>query len=101
MGLTTILIGSLFFGGILGLLYYGGLWVTISRFIADQQYFRLILLVSFFLRIAMAIGGFYLLLRFTRHWQALALALAGFVLSRIIITKIIANRPVFRDELKL
>jgi F1F0 ATPase subunit 2 len=66
-------------GGMLGLLFFGGLLLTVEKFI-HHEWREIAMVVSFFLRTLLAIGGFYFLMegQFTRA----LIALAGFVAAR-------------------
>lgn len=78
-------------GLLLGSLYFGGLWITVKRFTAGTRYSRRLVFASFLVRTLIVLLGFYWLIKLTTYWQAPALALAGFVISRIIITKIVVG----------
>ena len=73
------------------MVYFGGLWITLNRFIAGENHFYFPVIVSFVIRIVFVVAGFYALLQMTRQWQALAIALAGFIIARIVITKIVSG----------
>lgn len=66
-------------GAMLGSLYFGGLWLTVSH----AQHWRnpgLGVAVSLFLRLAMVAMGLYLL--GDGHWQRYAAAVPGLLLAR-------------------
>jgi len=88
--IESILLGFIV-GLVLGFLYFGGLWVTVKRFTAGARHSRQLVLVSFLVRTLIVLLGFYWLLTLTTHWQVTALALAGFIVSRLIITKIVVG----------
>ena len=67
----------------LGLLYFGGLWLTILRLTASQNPWHL-MVGSWLLRLSIALVGFYFLL--DRHWTYLLFGLAGFAIARLILT---------------
>ncbi|GAB4355442.1 MAG: hypothetical protein Kow0060_07410 [Methylohalobius crimeensis] len=67
-------------GAALGILFYGGLWITVRRL---PQIHRpaLWMTTSFILRMAGVVGGFYLLM--AGDWRRLAALLLGFVPVRL------------------
>ncbi|MDD4161367.1 MAG: ATP synthase subunit I [Methanothrix sp.] len=71
---------SFFMGVVLGVFYFGGLWLTIKRLPHSQQP-TLLSLGSFFARSLVCILGFYLIIG--RGIEAILLCLAGFVLTKI------------------
>lgn len=73
-------------GALIGYLYFRGLWWTVRRMTETQNRDRTpygLALFSFAVRSAMALAGFYLLLSLL-GWEAMALALAGFIAVRIV-----------------
>ena len=66
-------------GALLGLFYFAGLWVTVSR-LPDAKNPALLTLGSFLLRTLIALAGFYLLMAGS-VFNLLA-SLAGFILAR-------------------
>ena len=76
-----------FLGGFgIGLFYFGGLWLTVSKLPLAKHPYRF-MFSSFFLRLVLSLGGFYLLV-----CQAMALpkyvviltGMLGFFLARMI-----------------
>lgn len=67
-------------GWMLGLFFFGGLWWTVRR-LPTTNHPALLLMGSLVLRMAVALAGFYLLLRL--HWQAVLIALVAFTLTRL------------------
>ena len=92
METAIVILISLLIGGILGTLYFGGLWITINRFVEGRKYSRLMFITSFMVGAAIVVMGFYMLLKITHQWQLLGVALVGFVISRVIITKAIMRK---------
>ena len=90
MAITGLI--SLATGGILGVAYFGGLWITIRRFVAGTKHAHFLIVLSFLLRTVVVVSGFYLLLLFTHQWQAVAVALVGFIISRMIITRVVTDK---------
>lgn len=63
-------------------IYFGGLWGTVRRLQGASRP-KLLLLGSFLVRTALVLAGFYLLLRgLDAQWEALGLALLGFLVGR-------------------
>lgn len=78
MNLTDILF-SLSSGMLLGLFYFGLLWVTV-RSLNSLRRPALYVALSFFARTAVCIFGFYLVMQ--TDWRQLLIALLGFILMR-------------------
>ncbi len=76
-------------GVALGAIFYGGLWWSVRRLCGKTggAWF----FAGFLLRVLIALGGFYAIAR--RDWHGLAACLAGFIVSRIAITRLIRARP--------
>ncbi len=69
-------------GMLLGAVFFGGLWWTVQRITgSDSPY--LVMAVSFFVRAAVVLVGFYLLVR--ADWPFLIAALVGFIAARTIL----------------
>lgn len=66
-------------GAVLGLLYFGGLWLTLKK-IAKHQLSYWLVLASFLLRLALVLLVFYALL--INHWAYMAIALVSFLMMR-------------------
>jgi len=77
------LILSILLGCLLALFFFGGLWWTVQR-IAGSERPYLIAIISFLIRTAVILLGFYLLLRV--GWPYLMAALAGFIIGRMVLT---------------
>ena len=86
MNEALILSGDLLAGVLLGVLFFGGLWWTI-RMGPPSQWSGLVFSGSFLIRMAVAVAGFY----FVSHgnWRKLVACLAGFLLARIAVTRLI------------
>ena len=74
----------------LGAFFFSGLWWTVNRSLVSSQP-ALLILGSFLLRSVVAVGGFYLVLQ--GGWQHLAACMVGFLLSRMLVTRIIGQPP--------
>ena len=70
---------SFFIGILLGGAYFAGLWETVRKLPDAEKPFRRITL-SFALRMALVLSGFYLVMQ--GDWQRLASAMIGFLLMR-------------------
>ncbi len=81
---------SLLAGGMIGLMYFSGLWRTVQRLTVSARPYRLVA-VSFVGRLILALGGFYLLM--DGSWERLAAALGGFILVRAIMVKVLGRVP--------
>lgn len=74
-------------GGVaLGLVFYGGLWITLRR-LRSLPYPGLVFAGSFLLRTALVVGGILWLTQ--GHLARLAAVLAGFLLVRVVLTRMI------------
>lgn len=79
----------LFFGigAALGALYFGGLWLTV-RHVTKIRRPKTMLLVSFLGRVAIVLAGFYAMTQvFHGQWEALAVAMLGFVGARFLLIR--------------
>ena len=76
------LLSVFMFGFVLSGLYFGGLWITVQR-IQDVQHPARLLVISFLVRAALVLSGFYLLLRWIpARWELIGGALLGFLVGR-------------------
>ena len=72
-------------GGVLGALFFGGLWWTVRKALASNQP-ALWLLTSGLLRTSSTLAGFYFVAG--GDWQRLLACLVGFVMARQIVTRL-------------
>jgi len=84
------LASALLAGVVLGALFFGGLWWTIRRGLASRQP-ALWFIGSMLLRTGMVAAGFYFILG--DNWQRLLAGLAGFVIARLVVTRLIRAAP--------
>ncbi len=77
--LVTLLAG---FG--LGVVFYGGLWITI-RALPGSRHPTLLALGSFWGRTALVLGG--LILATGHRWQNAVACLAGFIVARMVLVR--------------
>ncbi len=78
-------------GGLLGALFFGGLWWTVKRGVSSQQP-ALWFLGSLLLRTGIALTGFYFIAR--QDWQRWLLCLLGFVLARAVVMRLTRPRVI-------
>lgn len=76
---------ALLAGSAIGLFYFGGLWLTVTR-IPSSSNPHLLLIGSFGLRLALTLAAFYSLTPW--GWQALAVAMAGLLVTRLVLTRV-------------
>jgi F1F0 ATPase subunit 2 len=72
-------------GAVVGAIFFGGLWLTVSRLLRTGRP-ALWVLGSFVLRCGVALLGFYLVA--DDGWQSLLACLLGFVMSRQLLTRL-------------
>jgi len=72
-------------GGLLGAMFFGGLWWTVKKGVSSKRPARLFL-GSLLLRTVLALAGFYFVSN--GHWQRLMLCLFGFVVARQLATRL-------------
>jgi len=82
--LFLYLIAAFTAGTALGAVYFTALWHTVRQLASAKSPARL-LLVSYVLRLAVVLTGFYLLMG-DGHWERLVAATLGFVIVRKILT---------------
>lgn len=70
-------------GMLTGAFYFGGLWWTVRRVIRSRSP-GFLAAASFFLRTAIALALFYIVME--KNWLRLAVCLAGFLIMRQILT---------------
>jgi F1F0 ATPase subunit 2 len=94
MNETLNLALALVAGVLLGAIYFGGLWWTVLKGSLSKQP-ALWFLGSLLLRTGIALAGFYFIAR--GHWEYLLVCLLGFVIARIIVTRLTraAGKPTY------
>jgi len=78
-------------GAIVGLFYFGGLWLTLNKLTGSRQW-GLWLGVSFLVRSTMAVAAFWLLA--AGDWRRILALAAGFTLVRFLRVKQMQPKPV-------
>lgn len=90
------LLPAVFAGILLGVIFFGGLWLTVNKGLGSKRA-TLIFLGSLILRMAIILIGFYFV--GGDSWQKMLACLGGFLIARIAITnitkKIKQTDPVF------
>ncbi|AMV73775.1 ATP synthase subunit I [Desulfuromonas carbonis] len=82
---TLLLVLVLVAGIALGGLFFGGLWWTVQKGVSSDRPW-LWFCVSLILRSGLVLIGFYLVA--AGDWQRLLLSLLGFILARLIVTRL-------------
>jgi len=84
-------------GGLLGGLFFGGLWWTVHK-LASSKRPALWILGSMLLRTSLTLAGFYLVAR--GHWERLVACLTGFIVARLIVTWLtrLKDKPTWLKE---
>lgn len=80
-------------GVLLGVLFFGGLWWTVQRGLASRRP-ALWFLGSFLLRTSVVLAGMYVVSR--GRWDVLAACLVGFVVARVIVTRLAGSPAEYR-----
>ena len=71
-------------GGLMGTLFFGGLWITVKEGVRSKSP-ALWFIGSFILRSAIAMTGFYYVAR--GSWQRSVICLVGFIIARLVIIR--------------
>jgi F1F0 ATPase subunit 2 len=82
MNETVSMILAFVAGIVLGVIFFGGLWLTVKKSMTSKLP-ALWVLGSFFLRISVTLLGFYFIAG--GNWQRLLCCLFGFVIARFIV----------------
>jgi F1F0 ATPase subunit 2 len=94
MNETLHLLMALVTGLLLGALFFGGLWWTVQKGVSSKRP-ALWFFGSLLVRTSIALAGFYFIAR--GHWQRLIVCLIGFVVARLIVTRLTqsAEKPAY------
>jgi F1F0 ATPase subunit 2 len=76
-------------GGVLGTIFFGGLWWTVRRGVSSQQP-ALWFLGSLLARMSVALAGFYFVS--DGHWERLVACLLGFLTARLAVTRLTRSK---------
>jgi F1F0 ATPase subunit 2 len=94
-----LLAGALTAGLFLGAIYFGGLWFTVRRGVSSQRP-ALWFFFSLLLRMGVALAGFNLVSG--GRWERLLACLLGFVVARLVITRLCKpsreDQPLAKEE---
>lgn len=85
MSELSILTTQLAAGAMLGVFFFGGLWITVKRALSSDRP-ALIFLGSLALRTCIVMLGFYYVSG--RHWQGFLACISGFMIVRLISTRL-------------
>src|ERR1017187_963323 len=80
MNETLTLVLAWVAGGVLGTVFFGGLWWTVRKGVSSKQP-ALWFFASLLVRMGIALAGFYFVGR--GHWERLVVGLLGFFLARL------------------
>ncbi len=81
-------------GLVLGIFFFGGLWLTVKNAVISQRP-ALWFIGSFLIRVTITLTGFYYLSQ--GSWKNLLISVSGFIIARTIIiylTKSIEEKPI-------
>jgi F1F0 ATPase subunit 2 len=92
MNELLILAFALVAGGLLGAVFFGGLWWTVVRAVSSKQP-ALWFFCSMLMRTGIVLSGFYFVSG--GDWKRLLASLLGFILARLVVTRLIraAQQP--------
>lgn len=79
-----VIVPGLLGGLLIGVVFFGGLFWTIQR-LPTAQNPALLFFVSFVVRTAIALGGFYVVA--AGNWQRVLVAAVGFFVARVILVR--------------
>ena len=94
MNETLTLVLAWVAGGVLGTIFFGGLWWTVLKGVSSKQP-ALWFFGSLLLRMSIALAGFYFVSG--GHWDRLLACLLGFVIARFLVTRL-TGPPVEHDN---
>lgn len=81
--LFSVILGLLA-GGLLGILFFGGLWWTVQKVVSSTQP-ALLLVSSLVLRTIVTVAGFYIIIS-RGNWRRLLACVFGFLAARVLVT---------------
>jgi F1F0 ATPase subunit 2 len=70
----------------IGVVFYGGLWLTV-RALPTSRHALLLVLASFWGRTGLAIGGLFLAM--DGSWQRALICLVGFAIGRVVLARLV------------
>ncbi|NJC26956.1 ATP synthase subunit I [Neolewinella antarctica] len=86
MNEILLMMAALVKGGLLGVFFFGGLWLTVRKAVASTSPARW-LLGSLILRVGIVVIGFYIVMQ-GANWLNGLVCLLGFVAARVIIFRL-------------
>ena len=97
MNETFRLMLALVTGLLLGAMFFGGLWWTVRKGVSSKRP-ALWFVGSLLVRTSIAVAGFYFIAR--GHWQRLIVCLIGFVVARLIVTRLTQSgeKPAYLEQ---
>jgi F1F0 ATPase subunit 2 len=95
---TTRLILNFFSGLLLGIVFFGGLWMTVNKTIKTNKP-AMLFLISFVLRMGLALFVFYLIS--LGGWQSLFICVIGFISARFAILRFTEKSPEKKKHFEL
>ncbi len=84
MNETVSLLLAFLAGIALGILFFGGLWLTVRKGLSSKRP-TLLFMGSLFVRVGLVLLGFYYV--GSNNWQSILVCLAGFLIARMVITR--------------
>ncbi len=84
MNECLLLVGAAAAGLFLGVFFFGGLWLTVRKGLLSQHP-ALWFVGSMFLRMSVALCGFYLVSG--RKWERMLACLLGFIVARFLVSQ--------------
>jgi F1F0 ATPase subunit 2 len=87
---------SILAGGMLGTMFFGGLWWTIRKSMVSAQP-ALWIFASLFVRMGVALTGFYFVAGM--YWQRWLACLLGFFVARVIVARITRGHEISSAKL--
>jgi F1F0 ATPase subunit 2 len=88
MNETLGMVSALVTGGLLGLMFFGGLWWTVRKVVSSKLP-AFWVFASLLLRMTVALAGFYFVSG--GHWERLLVCLLGFFIARLIVTRLTSS----------
>lgn len=89
---------ALITGGVLGILFFGGLWLTVRKGMTSKTP-ALWFLGSFVVRMGIVLAGFYLIMK-QGDWLIGLLCLLGFIAARVIVLRLTRTNESVHLEVK-
>lgn len=83
---VAVLLAAFAAGMGLGVIFFGGLWLTLRRFDLASALLGLWLAASFLLRTGIVLCGMYFV--FGGNWHRLCAGLLGFFVARLLVTRL-------------